>query len=72
MAKTDFTYRGKSTEELRAMDTREFAKLVKSRARRAILKQFNEIEQFIVKCKEKTEKKKLIKTHSRELVIVLK
>lgn len=70
MAKAEFTFRGKTIEELKAMDTREFAKLVKSRSRRAILRQFNEIEKFVVKCREKTEKKKLIKTHSRNLVIV--
>jgi len=70
MAKADFTYRGKNLEELKAMDTREFAKLVKARPRRTILRQFNEIEQFIIKCKKKIEKKKAIKTHLRETIIV--
>ena len=55
MISKDFTYRGKTIEELKAMDTREFAKLVKSRARRSILRNFNEIEDFTVKCQEKTD-----------------
>jgi small subunit ribosomal protein S19 len=72
ISKKDFTYRGKKIEELKTMDTREFAKLVKSRPRRAILRQFNEIENFIVDCMAKTEKEKQIKTHLRHLVIVPK
>ena len=47
MAK-DFTYRGKTIEELKKMDTREFAKLVKSRTRRAILRQSSEIEKNLI------------------------
>lgn len=69
MAK-DFTYRGKTLEELKQMDTREFAKLVKSRSRRTILRQFNEIEKFVIKCRDKTEKNKAIKTHARDTIIV--
>ena len=42
-------FRGKNTEELRAMDTREFAKLVKSRARRTILRNYDVIEAFVRK-----------------------
>ena len=72
MAKADFTYRGKTMEELKAMDTREFAKLVKARSRRTILRQFSDIENFIIKCKNKTEKRKPIKTHLRDLIIVPK
>ena len=72
MAKQELTYRGKTIEELKQLDTREFAKLVKSRSRRAILRQFNEIEKFALKCQKKTEKKKQIKTHLRHLVIVPK
>jgi len=57
-------------DELKALDTREFAKLVKSRPRRALLRNYDIIEAFVRKCEEKTTKKKLIKTHDRELVIV--
>lgn len=72
MASRDFKYRGKTLEELKQMDTREFAKLVKARTRRAILRQFNEIENFVVKCKEKSDAKKIIKTHLRHIIIVPK
>lgn len=71
MAK-EITFRGKSLEELKKIDTREFAKLVKSRTRRAILKQTQKIENFVAKCQELTESKKPIRTHERELVIVPK
>jgi small subunit ribosomal protein S19 len=66
----DKFYRGKKADELRALDTREFAKLVKSRARRAILRNYDVIEAFVNKCEEKTLKKRPIKTHDRSLVIV--
>lgn len=72
MATREFTYRGKTLEELREMDTREFARLVKSRQRRAILRQFSEIENFVTNCRQKTEKNKAIKTHLRHLIIAPK
>ena len=71
MAVKDFTYRGIGLEELKKLDTREFAKLAKSRIRRAILRQFNEIESFVKKCKN-TPEKKAIRTHLRHLIVVPK
>lgn len=69
MAK-EITYRGKTMEELKTLDTREFAKLVKSRTRRAILRQSSEIEKFVNKCVKCKLKNKQIKTHLRDIVIV--
>ncbi len=66
----DFTFRGKTIEELSQLDTREFAKFLKSRQRRAVLRQFQVIENFIKRSKKKEEKGKLIRTHLRNLVIV--
>lgn len=66
----DFTFRGKTIEELSQLDTREFAKFLKSRQRRAVLRQFQVIENFITRSKKKEEKGKLIRTHLRNLVIV--
>ena len=43
----EFTFRGKTLEELKQLDTREFAKYLKSRARRTVLRQFDKIENFI-------------------------
>ena len=69
MAK-EFNFRGKTEEELKKLDTREFAKFLKSRQRRAVLRQFNVIENFIARSKKKEGKNKPIKTHLRSIVIV--
>ena len=71
MAK-EFTFRGKTLEELKALDVREFAKFLKSRQRRAVLRQFDMIENFIIKSQKKLEKNKQVRTHLRHLVIVPK
>lgn len=63
-------FRGKNTEELRAIDTREFAKLVKSRARRTILRNYDVIDAFVAKCERNESKNKAIKTHDRTIIIV--
>ncbi len=68
----EFRYRGKTLEELQAMDTREFAKYLTARERRYVLRNFDVIEKFIAKCKKRAERGKPIRTHSRELVIVPK
>jgi small subunit ribosomal protein S19 len=65
-----FTYRGKTLEELKALETREFAKYLKSRARRVVLKQFQDIENFVNRANKKIEKKKQIRTHKRDLIVV--
>jgi len=70
--KKEFTYRGKTIEELKSMVTREFAKLLKSRKRRTILRNFQEIEKFVNKSKEKISKNKPVKTHYRDLIVVPK
>ncbi len=67
--KKEFTYKGKTIEELKVLDVREFAKYLKSRQRRSVLRQFQEIEKFINRAKEKIAKKKPIKTHQRALII---
>lgn len=68
--KKEFTYRGKTLEELQKLDVREFAKLTRSRERRTILRQFQDIEGFVNRAKKKMSKKKQIKTHKRHIVIV--
>lgn len=66
----DKLFRGMKISELKNLDTREFAKLVKARARRAILRNYDIVEQFVEKCKDKSLKNRPIKTHNRELVVV--
>lgn len=68
--KKEFTYRGKTLEELKSLDVREFSRYLKARARRTVLRQFQEIEKFISRAREKMIKNKLIKTHQRDLIIV--
>ncbi|MBU3906936.1 MAG: ribosomal protein S19 family protein [Nanoarchaeota archaeon] len=68
--KKQFMYKGKGIEELKALDVREFSKYLKSRARRSVLRQFQEIEDFVSRCKNKIERKKPIRTHKRALIIV--
>ncbi len=68
--KKQFAYKGKAIEELKSLDVREFAKLVRSRQRRTILRNFQKVEDFINRSKIKIERKKPIKTHQRDLVVV--
>ena len=70
LMKKQFKFRGKTLEELKAIDVREFAKLLKSRRKRTILRQFQKIEEFVSRAKIKLSKNKLIKTHHRDLIIV--
>ena len=72
LSKKQKLFRGKTIEELQEVDTREFAKFLKSRQRRWILRNFDVIEAFIKKCRQKIARNKSIKTHKRELVIVPK
>lgn len=65
-------YRGKSLEELKALDVRESAKFLPSRSRRSILRNFDTIQKFINRCEKKIAKNKKIKTHLRDIVIVPK
>jgi small subunit ribosomal protein S19 len=66
----DKFFRGKNVEELKSVDTREFAKLVKARARRTLLRNYDVVEAFVRKVEEKSAKGKLPKTHDRTIVIV--
>lgn len=70
LRKKEFTYRGKTLSELKAMDIREFARLLKSNEKRTALRQHDEIQKFVLRCNKKIQKNKLIRTHLRELIIV--
>jgi small subunit ribosomal protein S19 len=63
-------YRGISLEKLKQMDLREFAKLLKSRERRSVLRNDKTINEFIKKAEKKIAKNKIPKTHTREMVVV--
>lgn len=63
-------YRGKTIEELQALDIREFSKHLTSRERRSVLRNSDVVERFVKSSKEKQARGKPIKTHLRDLVIV--
>ena len=64
------SFRGKEFKDLKNLDVREFAKLLTSRERRTVLRNFHLIERFLEKSKKDIAKNKMPKTHSRELPIV--
>jgi small subunit ribosomal protein S19 len=66
----DKLFRGKKISELKALDTREFAKLVKARPRRAILRNYDVVEAFVSKCEQQAANNRPIKTQDRALVVV--
>lgn len=68
--KKQFTYRGKTVQELKELSTREFAKLLRARERRNVLRNFQRIESFLQRAKDKENKGKRIRTHLRDIVIV--
>lgn len=70
ITKKQFKFRGKTLDELKKIDVREFAKLVKARQRRSILRNFQKIEEFVNRSKIKQSKNKPIRTHLRDLIIV--
>ena len=68
--KKELKFRGKTIEELKQLGVREFAQFLKSRQRRAVLRQFHEIEKFLARANKKISKNKQVKTHDREIVVV--
>ncbi|MDK2849610.1 MAG: small subunit ribosomal protein [Candidatus Woesearchaeota archaeon] len=66
MAK-QFTYRGKTLEELKKLSLNEFAQLLCSRERRKIQRGLTEAEKKLV---EKLQKKDFVKTHCRDMIIL--
>lgn len=70
--KKEFKYRGKSVEGLKSLESREFASLLKSNEKRTVLRQTDELENFINRTNKKLLRNKQVKTHLRHLVIVPK
>jgi small subunit ribosomal protein S19 len=68
--KKQFIYRGKSIDELKTLDVREFTKYLPSRQKRSVLRNFQVIEDFVKRSREKIERGKKVKTHQREIIIV--
>jgi small subunit ribosomal protein S19 len=70
--KKQFKYKGKTIEELQKLTVREFAKYLPSRQKRAVLRNFQEIEKFVSKSQERFASDKKIRTHKRYIVVVPK
>ena len=68
MAKKEFTYKGKTLEELKKMSMNELGQLLASRQRRKIKRGFTEQEQILLK-KVRTNQKN-IETHCRDMIIL--
>jgi len=73
MAKKEFTYHGKTIDQLKGMDIKEFAKLTPSRQRRSLERGFSEMQKrLLLKIKKAKDGKykKPIRTHCRDMVVI--
>ena len=71
----DFKYKGKTLEELKEMDVKEFLELVPSRVKRSLKRGFTEPQKILLKKIDsaiKEEYKKPIRTHCRNMIILPK
>ena len=68
MAKKEFTFYGKTLEELQAMSLEEFARLLPSRPRRSLKRGFTDAQKILLGKLRKG--KQNIETHCRDMVII--
>ncbi len=70
MAK-EFFYRGRKAEEIASMNHKEFAPLLKARARRKITRGLTDVEKkLLLRVKKFKDTKKKIKTQSRAMIVL--
>jgi small subunit ribosomal protein S19 len=67
MAKKEFTYRGKTLEQLQSMSLTELMVLLPSAARRKMKRGFTEQEKIFL---DRMAKKSTVKTHCRDMIIL--
>ena len=73
MAKKVFHFRGRKVDELKAMDIKDFAKLVPARQRRTLERGLTDMQKkLLAKIKDAKEGKwkKPVKTHCRDMIVV--
>jgi len=73
MAKKEYTYRGKTLGELKAMPIQEVAKLLPARERRTLDRGLTDPQKLFMKKVEATNNgtyKRAIKTHCRNMIIL--
>src|SRR3989344_2524014 len=71
----EFRYKGKTLDELKSMDLKEFISLIPSRERRSLKRGFTEQQKILLKKIDLTlagKYKKPIKTHCRDMIIIPK
>lgn len=68
MVKKEFTYKGKTLDELKDMDLKEFIELLPSRKRRSIKRGLTDQQKILLK--NIRAKKKNIETHCRDMIIL--
>ena len=67
MAKKEFTYKGKTLEELKKMSISEFKELLPSRQKRSLKRGLTDQQKRLLK---KIKSKSEVKTHCRDMIIV--
>src|SRR3989338_7105209 len=65
-------YCGFNIDELKAMPLATFAKYIPARSRRSVIRHPEVIEKFVKSCEDEVARKKRIRTHFRDLIIVPK
>lgn len=68
MARKEFTFKGKTAEELKKLSVEEFSQLVPSRQRRSIKRGFTQAQKSLLKNIRKDAKN--IETHCRNMIII--
>ncbi|MBI3026814.1 30S ribosomal protein S19 [Candidatus Woesearchaeota archaeon] len=68
MAKKEFTFKGKTVEELKGMGINELAQLLPARQRRTIKRGFTDQQKILLKKLRADEKS--IETHCRDMIIL--
>lgn len=68
MAKKEFTYKGKTTEELKTLSLNELAQLLTARQRRTIKRGFTEQQKILLK--KLRVNKKNIETQCRDMIVL--
>ena len=68
MAKKELKWKGKSVDEVKGMDMKEFALLLPARQRRSLLRGLTESQQIFMKKLKKGEKN--LETHCRDMIII--
>lgn len=73
MAIKQFTFKGKTIEELKTIDLKEFIELIPSRPKRSLKRGFTDNQKKLLEKVKKAKQgtyKKPIKTHARDMIVI--